>query len=136
MSLFGKDIESNICTLITFADGAISAVLASLKRSKLFLPFVEIFTFNNSALFAENQEGTGNPLSPMFWKMGCSIFEKFFENILKMKTKNFLLTKNVLKERNQLKTIISNILPQVNEGLRKISEIRKEQEVVRTQKIK
>lgn len=35
MSLFGKDIESNICTLITFADGAEPPVLASLKEANL-----------------------------------------------------------------------------------------------------
>lgn len=129
MSLFGKDIASNICTLITFADGAVPAVLASLKNSNL--PFGETFTFNNSALFAENQKDTGNPLSPMFWKMGCISFERFFENIWKMETKSLFLTKNVLDERNQLKTIISNVLPQVSEGLQKISEIRKEQEVIK-----
>ena len=56
--------------------------------------------------------------------------------IWKMETKSLLLTKNVLDERNQLKTIISNILPQVNEGLQKVSEIRKEQEVIKKHKNK
>ena len=134
MSLYGKDIESNICTLITFADGAVPAVLASLKDSNL--PFGATFTFNNSALFAENKKGTGNPLSPMFWKMGCSSFDRFFASIWTMETKSLLLTKNVLDERNQLKTIISSILPQVTEGLQKVSEIRREQEVIKQHKDK
>lgn len=56
MSLFGKDIESNICTLITFADGAEPPVLASLKEANL--PFGSTFQFNNSALFAENKHLT------------------------------------------------------------------------------
>nr|XP_022289152.1 uncharacterized protein LOC111101125 isoform X2 [Crassostrea virginica] len=132
MSLFGKDIASNICTLITFADGAEPAVLASLKNSNL--PFGKTFTFNNSALFAENRKGIGNPLSLMFWEMGCSSFERFFENIWKFETKSLSLTKNVLNERYQLKTIISNILPQVSEGLVEISNIRKEQEIVKKKK--
>ena len=34
MSLFGKDIEENICTLITFTDGAEPPVLASFLRHK------------------------------------------------------------------------------------------------------
>lgn len=42
MSLFGKDNESNICTLITFADGAEPPVLASLKESNL--PFESFFS--------------------------------------------------------------------------------------------
>ena len=132
MSLFGKDSEPNICTLFTFADGPDPPLLASLKSSAL--PFGKTFTFNNSALFAENQKGTGNQLSPMFWNMGCSSFERFFDNIRQMKTKSLLLRKNVLDERKQLKTIISNVLPQVNEGLQKISQIRKEQELVKMYK--
>lgn len=52
MSLFGKDIESNICTLITFADGANPPVLASLSEANL--PSDSYFQFNNSALFADN----------------------------------------------------------------------------------
>jgi predicted GTPase len=71
MSLFGKDIESNICTLITFADGAKPPVVASLKESKL--PFGTTFQFNNSALFSENKT-TNATLSPMFWEMGCCSF--------------------------------------------------------------
>ena len=129
MSLFGKDIESNICTLITFADGAVPTVLASLKNSNI--PFGETFTFNNSALFAENQKGTGNPLSLMFWKMECSSFEIFFASIWKMETKSLLLTKNVLVERNRLKTKISNVFPLVFEGLQNVAEIKKEQEVIK-----
>lgn len=35
MSLFGKDIESNLCTMITFADGGSPTVLDSLKEFKL-----------------------------------------------------------------------------------------------------
>nr|XP_022286825.1 uncharacterized protein LOC111099705 [Crassostrea virginica] len=129
MSLFGKDIESNICTLITFADGATPAVLASLNDSKL--PFGETYNFNNSALFAENSMDNCNSLSPMFWKMGCNSFEGFFKHILKLQTKSLRLTKSVLNERNQLKTIITNVLPQVTEGLTKITELKKEQEIVK-----
>lgn len=128
MALFGKDIAANICTLITFADGATPAVLASLKESKL--PFGETFTFNNSALFAENESSLNNSLSPMFWKMGYTSFERFFKYICKLETKSLFLTKNVLDERNQLKTIISNILPQVKIGLSKITILKKEKEMV------
>lgn len=64
LSLFGKDIKSNICTLITFADGAEAPVLASLKEAKI--PFGSTFKFNNSALFAENKNSASNSLSKMF----------------------------------------------------------------------
>lgn len=132
MALFSKDIASNICTLITFADGATPAVLASLKESKL--PFGKTFTFNNSALFAENEKNISNSLSPMFWKMGCDSFEKILKHIDGLDTKSLFLSKKVLDERNQLKTTISNILPQVTIGLTTIARLKKEQEMVERHK--
>lgn len=124
MSLFGKDIESNISTLITFADGGAPAVLASLTESKL--PFGEKFKFNNSALFAENKLDAKTSFSQMFWEMGCKSFDNFFEHIILLQTKSLSQTKNVLDEREQLKTVISNILPQVTAGLSKLSELKQQ----------
>lgn len=134
MSLFGKDIESNICTLITFADGAKPPVLASLKESQL--PFGLTFSFNSSALFAENKELVHNTLSPMFWKMGCSSFERFFANISRLQTQSLRQTKDVLDEREQLKTVILNIRPQVTAGLSKLSELQQQLNVFKKYKNK
>lgn len=124
MSLFGKDIESNICTLITFADGAKPPVLASLKESQL--PFNSTFNFNNSALFAENKDLVHTTLSPMFWQMGCNSFEKLFAHISQLQTRSLLQTKNVLNEREQLKTFLSCIRPQVTAGLSALSELQQQ----------
>lgn len=121
MSLFGKDIESNICTLITFADGAKPPVLASLKESKL--PFGLTFNFNNSALFANNKDLTHNTLSAIFWKMDCSSFDSFFRHINQLKSKSLSQTNYVLEERQQLKILISNIQPKITVGLSKLSEL-------------
>lgn len=121
MSLFGKDVEKNICTLITFADGATPPVLASLLESKL--PLGEKFTFNNSALFAKNESGSFQTLAPMFWNMGCTNFEYFFKCLERLPTKSLFLTKTVLNERENLKSILSNIRPHVNFGLDKISDL-------------
>lgn len=134
MSLFGKDISKNICTLITFADGSPPKVLASLKESNL--PFGVHFTFNNSALFVDNRKDSSNynDLSSKFWDIGISSFERFFAHVWKLETKNLSLTKSVLDERTHLRTIINNILPQVNEGLIEISKLKKEEEVVKTNK--
>lgn len=124
MSLFGKDIESNICTLITFADGAKPPVLSSLKESQL--PFGLTFNFNNSALFAENKDLVHTTLSPMFWQMGCKSFEKLFAHISKLQTRSLRQTKNVLDEREQLKTVLSCIRPQVTAGLSVLSELQQQ----------
>lgn len=121
MSLFGKDIKENICTLVTFADGAAPAVLASLNESGL--PFGSFFNCNNSALFAQNKEPKNNSFSSMFWNMGCKSFDNFFKYISQLKTKSLCQTNDVLEEREQLKTMISNIHPQITAGLSKLSEL-------------
>lgn len=121
ISLFGKDIESNICTLITFADGGKPPILASLEESKL--PFGQYFTFNNSALYAENNVEASQTFSPLFWEMGCRSFKQFFQCVEKLNTKSLCQTKDVFEEREQLRTIITNVQPQVSAGLSKLSEL-------------
>lgn len=127
LALFGKDIESNICTLITFADGADPPVLASLEEANL--PFGHTFQFNNSALFASNNKLTGMSLSPMFWDMGCNSFKKFFDQLRLFKTKSLTLTKDVLQERKQLQEYITNVHSQVQVALSKQSELENEIEI-------
>lgn len=132
MSLFGKDIESNICTLITFADGTTPPVTAALKEENL--PSELYFPFNNSALFAEQRTSASSSLSPMFWEMGCKSFERFFDKLKNLTTKSLSQTKEVLNEREQLKTIIASILPEVKAGLSMVSDLRKELEIFNTHK--
>lgn len=124
LSLFGKDIESNICTLITFDDGCEPPVIPFLKEADI--PFGSTFQFNNSALFAENKNLSSTALSPIFWNMGFKSFKKFFEEINHFKTKSLSLTRDVLQERDQIKNIVHEILPQINSGLKKLSELRDE----------
>lgn len=122
MDLFGKDLESNICTLVTFADGGEPPVFASLKEDKL--PFGSTFEFNNSALFAANKYLTSTSLSPIFWELGCKSFQMFFDKIFYFNTRSLLLTNYVSEEREQLKQVIVSIFPQVKSGLSKLSELR------------
>lgn len=129
MSLFGKDIESNICTLITFGDGVEPPVLGSLKEADI--PFGSTFQFNNSALFAENKNLNSTSLSPMLWDIGFKSFQKFFEEINHFKTKSISLTRDVLQERDQLKNIIHEILPQIKGWLKKLSELQDELDLLK-----
>lgn len=122
MSLFGKDIESNICILITFVDGGSPQVLASLSKANL--PTESYFEFNNSALFAGNKNLASSSLSPMFWEMCCNSFQNFFDKLNEFPTRSLSQTKDILQEREQLKTVINCILSQVKSGLSKISELR------------
>lgn len=132
MSLFGKDLESNICTLITFADGANPPVLDSLSEANL--PSGSYFQFNNSALFAENKNLATTSMSPMFWEMSCKSFQKFFDQLKDFPTRSLTQTKNVLKEREQLKRVVACIPPLATACSSKISELRNELEVFKKHK--
>lgn len=122
LSLFGKDIKSNICTLITFADGAEPPILGALKEADI--QFGSTFQFNNLALFEKNKNLTSTPWLQVIWDMGFKSFQMFFEEISHFKTKSLSLTREVLQERDQLKNIIDEFLPQIKDGLRKLSELR------------
>ncbi|XP_052789510.1 uncharacterized protein LOC128223990 isoform X1 [Mya arenaria] len=122
MSLFGNDIEGNICSLITFADGIDPPVLAALKESNL--PFGEYFTFNNSGLFARNVGHTS--LAPMFWDMGIKSFQHFFSHLEQGKPKSLQLTRDVLDERFRLEQTVKNLQPQLDAGLLKVNQMKQE----------
>lgn len=132
MSLFGKNIEPNICTLITFADGAEPPVLASLVESKI--PFGSTFTFNNSALFTDKKDLKNITSAPMFWEMGFCSFQSFFKHIREIKTKCLCQTKNVLEKREQLKTLISNILQHEIVGLSILADLHQHLELLKRNK--
>lgn len=129
MSLFGQDIESNICTLITFDDGGEPPVIPSLKEADILIG--STFQFNNSALFAENKNLSSTALSPIFWNMGFKSFKKFFEEINHFKTKSLSLTRDVLQERDHIKNIVHEIFPQIKSGLKKLSELRDELDLLK-----
>lgn len=123
MSLFGKDIESNICTFITFADGSNPPVLAALHESKF--TFGQHFIFNNSGFFDSKTETT-----PTFWKMGINSFEMFFEHIGKLEARSISQTKDVLQTRGKLKVMTFSIRKQIETGLSKLSELAQEKQML------
>ncbi|XP_048013223.1 uncharacterized protein LOC125246312 [Megalobrama amblycephala] len=100
LSIFGKDIAENIFVLVTFADGQTPPVLKS----------------------AEDETSVFNQ---MFWMMGLSSMKKFFISLHKMETKSLSLTREVLKERQQLEVLVEGLQPQINAGLMKLDEIKK-----------
>ncbi|XP_067249267.1 uncharacterized protein [Chanodichthys erythropterus] len=148
LSIFGKDIAENILVLVTFADGKTPPVLEAIKVSKV--PCAKNksgeplhFKFNNSAVFAnkksaedededsdcnqsaEDEDSDGENFDQMFWKMGFSSMRKFFTSLRKMETKSLSLTREVLKERQQLEVLVEGLQPQINAGLTKLDEIKK-----------
>jgi len=124
LSIFGNDVSKNIFLMLTFADGQHPPVLDAIKKANI--PCEKYFKFNNSALFAKNEE-TEESFDAMFWKMGFRSFQRFFTDFAKSESVSLRLTKEVLKEREQLQTLLEGLNPQITMGLNKIEEMRQEE---------
>lgn len=127
LSLFGKDIQDNICTLITFADGQKPPVLAGLEALDFkSLPYKKYFTFNNSALFVDNNSDDPGALAPTFWEMGMKSCEAFFDHLVTLKTKSLQLTSEVLGQRERLENTVQHLYQEIDTGLSKIGVLEQE----------
>ncbi|KAG2463132.1 STXA protein, partial [Polypterus senegalus] len=138
LSIFGKDKANNILVLITFADGQRPPVLDAIKDSNIPFPRDDkgsplFFKFNNSALFANNDETDSSDclmFDKMFWDMGAKSMESFFKTLEKMDDKSLALTKEVLKERKHLETLVEGLRPQISTALSKREEIRQTHDIL------
>ena len=110
--------------MLTFADGQHPPVLDAIRKANI--PCERYFKFNNSALFAKNEENEES-FDAMFWKMGFRSFQRFFTDFAKSESVSLRLTKEVLKEREQLQTLLEGLNPQITMGLNKIEEMRQEE---------
>ena len=125
LSVFGKDIESNMFLLITFADGQEPPVLSAINEADI--PHEGYFQFNNSALYAE-VSGTVNE---MFWNLGKINFEHFFAEFVIAEPRSLLLTRENLHERQKLEAIVEGLKLQIQVGLSKINILRQKQRILR-----
>ena len=128
LSIFGKDIIDNIFLVATFADANDPQVLDAVRSAKI--PFQQCFKFNNSALFSRT-DNDGSYFNSMFWKMGISSFANFFDKFNKAEMKSLTLTREVLKERQQLENLIPGLQVQVKVGLNQMDAIQQEKEALK-----
>ena len=112
--------------MTTFADGADPPVMEAIKEAEV--PSQQYFKFNNSALYASTRDN----FAKMYWHMGTQSFKLFFDSLCKTEAASLTLTKEVLKERHQLETIISGMQQQLNQGLFKMDELFQEEQILRT----
>ena len=124
LSNFGKDIFDNIFLLATFADADDPPVLNAARTARI--PFQQCFKFNNSALFSRN-DNDGSFFNSMFWKMGANSFANFLVSFSKVQTKSLTMTREVLKVRQQLETLIPGLQVQVKVGLNQMDVIQQEE---------
>ena len=130
LSIFGNDVSRNIFLIITFSDGQRPPVLEAVKEANIPNYTEKFFKFNNSALFAENHELGEVGFDEMFWKMGFVSFKRFFLEFLKAESVSLRLTKEVLKEREELHVLVEGLNVQITVGLNKLEEIRQEEIVI------
>ncbi|XP_030264996.1 uncharacterized protein LOC115576604 isoform X1 [Sparus aurata] len=139
LSIFGRDVAENIRVLVTFADGQLPPVLEAITASGVPCPTTQDwlplhFKFNNSALFADNKSSAAGGKSEygdfdqMFWDMGTNSMERFFNALNVIETKSLTLTKEVLRERQQLENSVENLQKKVKLGLAKLEEIKEVKE--------
>ena len=130
LTLFGKDIRSNVFLMTTFADGHKPQVLGAVEEAQV--PYQSFFKFNNSANFASN---TGDsPFDALFWKMGMESFALFFEFLSEAKPRSLTLTRQVLEGRDQLEKIIQSLQTRIHASLAKINELKQEEAILQQQK--
>ena len=130
LSIFGKDLSKNIFMMVTFADGQKPPVLQAIKDANI--PHSgKHFKFNNSALLADNKEEEDEEgFDAIFWRMGFKSIAAFFAEFEKAESVCLDLTKQVLKEREELQALLEGLNPQITIGLNKIEEMRREEIVM------
>ncbi|XP_034534533.1 uncharacterized protein LOC117808985 [Notolabrus celidotus] len=129
LSIFGKDIAENIRILVTFADGQCPPVLEAIKAADVPCPKTGDgkpvhFKFNNSALFANSMSGDDGSYDEMFWNMGTKSMMRFFNALNLIETKSLTMTKEVLKERQQLEVSVEGLQIRVKNGIAKLEEVK------------
>jgi hypothetical protein len=127
LSVFGNDIRDNIFIMATFADGTEPAVKGAVKEADI--PFCNFLSFNNAFLFESNDDDAN--MNESFWKMGYKNFEKFFLDFDTKQPVSLQLTRDVLKERQNLETTIEGLQKRIAAGLAKINELNQEEDILR-----
>ena len=100
LDMLGKDIKKNILVLFTFADAQKPQALSAMLAAGILEDESNFFKFNNSALFVANSgEDDEDNFNRMFWRMGITSFEKFFQSLAEMEPKSLVLIEQMLANR-------------------------------------
>lgn len=124
LAVFGKDVKQNISILATFADAEDVQVMSAIEEAGV--PLNNCFKFNNSALFSTKRTN----MSSMFWQMGVQSYKEFFETFGLNQKVSLLLTKEVLRDREQIETVISGLQERLHLGLTKMEELNNKTKVL------
>ncbi|XP_035286622.1 uncharacterized protein LOC118234294 [Anguilla anguilla] len=132
LSLFGKNMEKNIMTLITFSDWTSpSNALEAVIESGVPFPKDEIdepvhFLFNNCPL--NDYQNKYEKSFKHHWDNGTESMREFFQTLDRMETQSLRMTENVLRERRRLEACIQSFESQikvVEMKLKALEEVKK-----------
>ena len=139
MSLFGNDVGENFIAMLTFCDGNKPNIINHLQdKSSIFGQLIDkiqdpwYLTFNNSAIFGSIQ----TKYTKNFWDLGMDSFKVFLRKLMMLDEKSLKLSKDVLDLRKQLQTTILGLRPQLDQGLQIMENIKKEINIIETNKDK
>ncbi|KAK2896119.1 hypothetical protein Q8A73_015607 [Channa argus] len=126
-SIFDRDVRENIRVLVTLDDDHRPPVLEAINALGLPCPKTDDnlpvhFKFNSSALFAHNKSSHVSS-QQMIWERGTKLMKRFFGALNIMDTKSLTLTKEVLRERQQLENSVGQLQEQVKVELAKLQDI-------------
>ena len=128
LDLFGEDVRENFISMLTFCDGGIPQVVASLEDSECVfstvIPHISkpwYYKFNNSAIFSSDRE---DEFTKMFFKLGMKSFEEFTYKLIRLPRKSLTQSKQVLEERNRLEQCVEILTVKLRKGLDKVEYIK------------
>nr|CAH0106882.1 unnamed protein product [Daphnia galeata] len=140
LEIFGKDIETNILFLTTFADGNSPLVLEAIKEAKL--PCKKDMkgspcykSFNNGAIYKSNNSANSKRFR-IDWEEGMANFDSFFEELTIMEPQSLQMTQEVLHDRKQLQVKLEWIQKAIPKHLMKMEELRKKETLIQVHKAK
>ena len=119
LGVFGKDVDSKIFLMTTFADSQVPPVLSAVKEARI--PCDKVFKFNNSSLFAKATED--DKFTKSFWEMGQESLSTFFSELRRTTPISILLSKEVLQERLRLEALLQGLQENISDGLDKVNEL-------------
>ncbi|CAG0903048.1 unnamed protein product [Darwinula stevensoni] len=128
-AIFGKDMKDNFFLIATFADSDNPNVLTGLKAARVV--FKSHFGFNNSALYAEDDD-----IQRLFWERGIQTFHKFFKEFGICQPVTLTLTREVLRERENLQSALEILQPLISRSLQDLEELKEEYQVLKKHNFK
>jgi len=120
LNIFGKDIKDNVSILFTFADLQQPPALKTIESYNI--PFNGSFKFNNSAVYAPNNDVDVEEFEQS-WNFGVKNIKRFFAHLGSVTPTSLKMTKEVLAERDHLKCILQGLEKSIRNGMSQLQSI-------------